>query len=113
MHEYWINTDVNELPTVQMFCGVVFRDDEEANKIGVIVTDNGEAVELEGDVSATIIKPDGSTITENGSKSGNSAWVVLPSSAYSAAGKISVFIKITNGTEVSTLGGIEAYVYPV
>jgi hypothetical protein len=113
MFEYWIKTDVSQLPIVNHLQGRWFSQDSGANRIGVEVTENGEPLTLSGTVSVNVVKPDGSTITVNGSKTANKAWVDLPSGAYSVVGKIGVFIKITNGADVTTLGGIEAYVYPV
>ena len=112
MFEHWLETDLQKLPIVRQLTGRYFSQDSGANRIGVKVTDGGQPITLSGTVTASVVKPDGTTTVINGSKSSNRAWVDLSSSAYSAVGKIGVFIKITNGTEVSTLGGIEAYVYP-
>lgn len=111
MFEYWIEADLKRLQIVKRLSGVVFHADSGANKIGVKVYENGEAVTLTGDVSANIIRADGETLTVSGSKSGNQAWVVLPESAYTVKGTLGVFIRLTDGTTVTTLGGIEAYVY--
>ena len=111
MFEYWIQTDLTKLPTVKTLGGQVFTADSGANKIGAEVTDNGEPVTLTGTVSANIVKPDGGTISVSGDKSGNRAWVVLPDAAYTATGHIGVYLKLTNGTEVMTLGGVEGYCY--
>lgn len=111
MFEYWLETDLQRLAEVK-HSGIVFSQDSGANKIGVKVTNNGIPVTLTGTVNGYVIKPDGTTIEITGDKSGNEAWVVLSSSAYSVVGSISVFVKLINGTEVTTLGGVEAYVYP-
>lgn len=112
MFEHWIHTDLTRMPDVKKL-GNVFSQDSGANKIGVEVTNNGVPVTLSGTVKAWIIKPDGSTITEtsNVGKSANKAWVVLPASAYTLVGQISVFLKLLDGSAVTTLGGIEGYVY--
>ena len=70
----------------------------------------GEAVTLTGTVSASVICGDGSTVTVNGEKSGNTAWVILPDEVY-IPGKIGIYLKLTNETQVTTLGALEAYVY--
>lgn len=112
MFETWIETELTKLPTVMKLMGRAFSLDDGANKVGVIVKDGGEPITLSGTVKGYIIKPDGTMINDiSGSKSGNRAWIVLPSSAYSQQGKITVTIKLINGTEVSTLGAVEAYVY--
>lgn len=110
MFEEWLDTDFSELPRVRTVLGRAFSEDSGANKFGVRVTDNGEPIVLSGTVRANIIKPDGTTIAQDGSKSQNKAWVILPSSAYSLSGKISIVLKLINGTEVATLGAFEIYV---
>lgn len=113
LFETWIESDLKKLPTVMRLRGRFFSENTNANKVGVIVTDNGESVNLTGNVRGYIIKPDGTMINDIiGSRSGNRAWIVLPSSAYSQQGQITVTIKLINGTEVTTLGALEAYVYP-
>lgn len=113
MFETWIETDLMKLPTVMRLMGRAFSSDDGGNKVGVIVKDGGEPITLSGTVKGYIIKPDGTMINDvSGSKSGNRAWIVLPSSAYALQGQITVTIKLINGTEVSTLGAVEAYVYP-
>lgn len=112
MFETWIETDLQKLPTVMKLMGWAFSADDGANKVGVIVKDGGEPITLSGTVKGYIIKPDGTMVNDvYGSKSGNRAWIVLPAAAYSQQGKITVTIKLINGTEVSTLGAVEAYVY--
>ena len=107
MFEYWMNARLDRLATVQITSGRAFNGDQGANLFGVKV----EGVSsLTGTVSANIVKPDGTTITQSGSKDGNKAWVVLPEAAYTVKGKIIIAIKLTNGTEVATLGAFEIYV---
>lgn len=110
MHEHWLKTDLTELPEVEKK-GLYFTDDSGANKIGVIVTDDGESITLSGTVKGYVICPDGSTKEVTGDKSGNTAWIVLPDSAYDLPGQIAVFIKLISGNDVTTLGGVEGYVY--
>lgn len=110
MFEHWENVDINELPNVKELKGVVFTQDSGANRIGYVVTSHEIPVSLAGDVRANIILPNGTTITQTGEKSGNRAWVDLPDEAYNAYGKIGVFIAIINGSDRTTLGGIEAVV---
>ena len=111
MFEYWIQTDLKKLPTVKKLGGQVFTLDSGANKIGAEVYDDGVPVTLTGTVSANIVKPNGVTITATGSRSGNQAWVVLPDGAYTDTGHLGVYLKLTNGNEVMTLGGVEGYCY--
>ena len=112
MFEYWLETDLQELPVVDK-SGFYCTKDSGANKVGVIVTDGGEEITLSGTVEASIILPNGTTITQNGSKSANKAWVVLPDECYLVPGQISVFLRLINGNEQATLGGVEGYVHKV
>lgn len=109
MFEIWYEAELKGLAKVHQLEGRVFESDSNAVKIGFKVKENGEDVTLTGDVTAKVIKPDGTTSTISGSKSGNTAWAVIPS--ISVKGKIGIFLKLTNGTVVTTLGGVEAYVY--
>lgn len=112
MFEHWVHTDLSRLPDVKKL-GNVFSQDSGANKIGVTVTKDGSPVTLSGTVKALIVKADGTTVTEtsNVGLSGNTAWVVLPASAYTVVGQIGVYLKLTSGNTVTTLGGVEGYVY--
>lgn len=109
MFEYWIKTDLKRLPEVKTLQGRYFSDDDDANKVGVIVTDDGVPVTLTGTVSASVICGDGSTVAVSGEKDGNTAWVILPDDVY-VTGKMGVFLKLINETQVTTLGALEAFV---
>ena len=111
MFEFWQATDLKNLPEVKHLGGQVFSQDSGANKIGVEVTDNGEPVTLTGSIRANVIRADGTTLEITGEKSGNRAWVILPAEAYAVPGHIGIFIKRISGEEISTLGGVESYVY--
>lgn len=110
MHEYWTKADLLKLPEIKK-PGLMFSQDDEANLIGVEVTKDGDTVTLSGDVTANVIRQDGSTIQIEGESDGNKAWVVLSEDAYEIVGNIGVFLKISDGDSVSTLCGVEAYVY--
>lgn len=110
MFEYWMEADLERLPAVEQIRGRVFSADSGANLIGVRVVDDGEPVTLSGTVKANIVKPDGSTITVTGSKSGNAAYVVLPEGAYTVPGRIGVYLRLEDSGQVITLGGAEGYV---
>ena len=107
MFEYWMDASLDRLANVHFVPGRAFNADSGSNLFGVKVQG---ASSLTGTVSANIVKPDGTTITQNGSTDGNKAWVVLPEAAYTVKGKIVIAIKLTNGTEVTTLGAFEIYV---
>ena len=109
MFETWLETDSGKLARVTKLRGRTFSQDEDANKIGVIV--NGVSA-LSGDVKGYVIRPDGTMVNDiTGSKSGNMAWIVLPDDAYTQTGMITVTLKVVDGETITTLGAVEAYVY--
>ena len=88
-------------PVVQL--GRIFYSDVQAQRIGVIVTLEGQAVSLSGTCSGTSILNDGSTVPLTGTVSGNEAYVDLTSSCYAVEGPIQIFLKLTAGGVVTTL----------
>lgn len=109
--ETWLDTDLTVLPHVVQLPDDTFTADAQANKVGVRVTKAGQPVTVSGTINGYVIKPDGSTITVNGSKSGNTAWIILPAIAYTAPGKIMVIIKSVDGESVTTLGACECVMH--
>ena len=91
MREYWLKAETGTLPEVKR-SGIMFSQDDDANRIGVEVMDGGAPAELSGSILASIVRADGTTIQETGEKDGGRAWVDLPAAAF------------------ATLGGVEAYV---
>lgn len=112
MFEHWESVDISKLPAVKNLQGVVFTQDSGANRVGYSVNSHGIPVTLSGNVSSSIILPTGETISQTGEYSDNRAWIDLPDDAYETAGKIEVFIFLTNGSDRTTLGGIVAMVQP-
>lgn len=111
MIETWLNQDLQEAVHVRYLDGNVFSMDNNGNKIGVNVFSGGEPVTLSGSISANVIRSDGATVVVSGESSENSAWVVLPQAAYAVPGVISVVIKNTVSSDVTTLGAVVANVY--
>ena len=103
--ETWLKCDLQSLVRVQELDGDLFTADNQANRIGVIVTDNGQPAQLVGGTVGYIIRPDEATVIVNGSTSDNRAWIDLPASAYVAKGPISIVIK--NGN--TTIGACHGY----
>ena len=110
MFEYWVKSDLQKPLYVEIMKGALFSGEGSANKIGVEVYNNGAAATLTGTVKANVITPTGTTEV-NGTVSGNKASVVLPSSAYANPGRIGIFIKLINNSDITTLCGVEGYVY--
>lgn len=81
----------------------IYMGDANANRIGAIVTLNGEAAPLGGVCSGTAILADGSTVALTGNVSGNEAYVTLPPGCYSVEGQIQVFVRLTVSGVTTTL----------
>ena len=88
-------------PVVQL--GRIFYSDVQAQRIGAIVTLEGQAAFLSGTCSGTAILNDGSTVPLTGTVSGNEAYIDLDSSCYAVEGPIQIFLKLTTGSVVTTL----------
>ena len=109
--ESWFNQDLCEAVKVRYLDGNVFSADNAGNLIGVHVFDNGEPASLSGSISGSVIRSDGGMVAIEGVLSNNDAYVVLPQAAYAIPGPISIIIKITSGTDITTLCAVVANVY--
>ena len=110
--ESWFAQDLKKPVRVQYLDGVVFTQDNAGNLVGVNVFDEGEPASLSGTVSANVIRSDGGTVAiESGTISGNQVSVVLPQAAYAVPGVISIIIKITASSVVTTICCVVANVY--
>ena len=111
MIESWFDQDLTQLVQARSIGGHLFTADSQGNLIGVRVKKNGKDVTLAGTVSAKVIRADGYTVTVAGSKSGNTAYVILPTEAYAVAGPISIVLKNVDGNVTTTLLAIESTVF--
>lgn len=114
--ETWLRQDLNRMVRVQSLQGQVFSLDDGGNLIGVRVTKDGEPVSLAGTVTGYCILSDGQTVNVTGSgnagiQNGNEAYIVLPQLAYSVPGQLSIVIKITQNSTITTLAACTGYVY--
>ena len=107
MIETWLKTDLKHVVRVQSLDGNLFSADNAANRVGVILTDNGQPSNIVGGIVAYLIRPDEATLIISGQSSSNRAWVYLPASAYVKVGPFSLVIK--NGT--TTIGACTGYIY--
>lgn len=108
--ETWLKSDLQKPVAVKLIPGVVFSQDNMANKVGVIVTDDGQPVTLSGTVYGYVIVPTGETIEVEGIIEENKAYFLMPQDCY-VPGHISIVIKLTSGETITTLGACTAYVY--
>lgn len=110
--ESWFAQDLKKPVKVQYLDGVVFTQDNNGNLVGMNVLDDGEPATVSGTVSANVIRADGGTVViESGTISGNQVSVVLPEAAYAVPGVISIIIKVTDDTDVATIGCVVSHVY--
>lgn len=111
MFELWFDTDLSQPQIVHCVQGNVFSQDSQANKIGVRVKNNGANYTLSGTVKGYIILADGTLLVINGTRSGNTAYIVLPAEAYAVVGQISISIQSVNGDTKTTLCACTGYVH--
>ena len=104
--ETWLKTDLQQIVKVQELEGQLFTADNQANLIGVIVTNKGAPATLTGGVLGYVIRSDGETVIVSGSLSENRASIILPASAYVKAGPIHIVIKLGQ----TTLAACTSYV---
>ena len=111
MIETYFDQDVTKPVKVRYLDGNVFSLDNNGNKVGVRLYNNGSQVNVSGSVSASVIRADGATVAVTGSASGNLASVILPQSALAVPGVLSIVIKVTSGSDIMTVCAIVANVY--
>lgn len=109
--ETWYNQDLKQPVKVHYLHGNVFSQDNQANIIGVNVFIDGTPATLVGDVSASIIRSDGATVSAVGTLSGNQASVAIPAAAYAVPGMLSIVLKLAGGGSTTTLCAVVANVY--
>ena len=109
--ETWLKQDIKNPVKVKHLTGNVFSADNLGNLIGVEVYNDGAELPLSGTVSGSVIRADGGTVALTGSISGNKASVVLTQACYAVPGAISVIIKLTTGSTVTTIGAVVGTVY--
>ena len=113
-HEIWLKTDLKRPITVQTLHGLLFSADNQGDKVGFEVYEDGVPVTLSGVITGYIIKANNETVTVSGSFEGNKAWIVCPANAYDAIGPIYIAIKnraSTSSTAITTtLGMCTTYV---
>lgn len=113
-HEILLKTDLKRPITVQPLHGLLFSADNQGDKVGFEVYDNGNPVTLSGVITGYIIKANNETVVVSGSFDGNRAWIVCPANAYDTVGPIYIAIKnmaSTSSTAITTtLGMCTTYV---
>ena len=111
MFELWFDCDLSQPQIVHEVRGNVFSQDSQANQIGVRVKNNGANYTLSGTVKGYIILADGTLLVINGTRSGNTAYIILPAEAYAVVGQIGISIQSVNGDTKTTLCACTGYVH--
>ena len=100
--------DLTKPVQVQYLDGNLFTLDNGGNTINVYCYEGEEPATLGGSVSANVIRPDGTTVPVSGAIDGNKAYVILPQAAYAVPGCVTIVIKVTQDTTVTTIAAIVA-----
>ena len=109
--ESWFGQDLSNAVKVQYIIGNVFSMDNLGNRVGVYVYKDGAPYALTGTISGNVIRADGGTVAVTGSLNENRAWIDIPQSCYTVPGRISIVIKNTSDSVVTTLCAVVANVY--
>lgn len=99
-----IACELTKAVRVQTPCEILYSTD--TNNIIVNVFKNAAPENISGTVTAYMILPDGSTITETGTISWNTATVELPSEAYDIPGIVSVAVKLSSSGMITTIAAV-------
>ncbi len=111
VQQTWMRCELREPIRIATLGGSLFSADNHANLIGVVVTDGGQAAQLEGSVYASVIRSDGKTVVVTGGHiDGNRAWITLPGAAYAVPGLIFAAVRIADGNTVTTIAAFTAVV---
>lgn len=100
--ETWYKQDLKK-PVLVHRMETVFNQDALGHLFGVEVYDNGQPVTLAGSVNGYCLLADGTTVPVLGTRTENKAYIVLPQTAYSVLGQITITVKLTEGTAITTL----------
>ena len=93
-------------------CGTLLATgDEYANRFGAKIVRNGEAVDLTGyTVSGSFIRPDGETVTLDGTAEGSVACVDLDAFCYVSDGAFTLAVKIVGEGYAHTVRMVDGYI---
>ena len=106
MVETWVYQDLKEPVRMVYPKGNFYEDDNKGNLVGVRVFNGDSPAVLTGSCVGYCVLSNGASIPVNGAVSGNTAYIVIPSSAYAVPGPVIVVIKNINGSNVATLAAI-------
>ena len=99
-----LSCNLQQAVEVKNLCGSFFSADSGGNTVNVSVYDGIDPASISGTVGANVILPNGNTVTvTGGTVSGNVASIALPADAYAIPGVITVIVKLTSGSVVTTI----------
>lgn len=101
--ERWFEQDIAQPIVVQHCEGVVFTADNNGNIIGVKLYKDGAAFNPSGTATCNVIRPDGVTVSFNGTVSGNMISATLPVTALTVPGVIGIVLQSISGAVVTTV----------
>ena len=104
--ETWVKQDLKQPVRMIYPKGNFFEDDNNGNLVGVRVFDGDTPSSLTGSCVGYCVLSNGASIPVNGTVSGNTAYIVIPSSVYTVPGPVIVVIKNVNISNVVTLAAI-------
>lgn len=100
--ENWYKQDLKKPVPIRRM-ETVFNQDALGHLFGVEVYSDGDAVTLAGSVTGYCLLADGTTVPVSGTRSANKASIVIPQTAYSVIGPITITVKLTEGSAITTL----------
>lgn len=101
--EKWFRVDLSKKAMTEWVGNSFFTNDNLGNIVGVELYDGMDPVDVPGTIQGIIILPNDGTITVNGSRTGNKAWIELPSTALALEGMITITIRATVSDRKVTL----------
>lgn len=101
--ERWFEQDIAQPIVVQHCEGVVFTADNNGNIIGVKLYKDGTVFNPSGTATCNVIRPDGVTVSFDGTVSGNAISATLPVTALAVPGVIGVVLQSISGSVVTTV----------
>lgn len=101
--EAWYEQDLKRPVRINYLDGSFFNQDAAGSRIGVKVYSDGQAVTLAGSITGYCVRADGTTVPISGTRSGNTAYIDIPQSALSVPGPLTVTIKNTESSVITTL----------
>lgn len=105
-----LSCELKQAVKVSYLDGCLFVGDDCG--ISVSVTEDGLPFALSGDVSAFVLKADGTTdMIEDGTISENVASITIPGSSINIPGKVSISIRLSTGGVILTLAVCVANIY--